>query len=76
MNLKEKLLQLNVFEDNEYLDLYVSLIQSNIYTEKQKFKTQRHHIIPRCFYRLHNMDIDNSTKNIVNLLFKDHILAH
>lgn len=76
MNLKEKLLQLNVFEDNEYLDLYVSLIQSNIYTEKQKFKTQRHHIIPRCFYRLHNMDIDNSPKNIVNLLFKDHILAH
>lgn len=76
MNLKEKLLELEVFEDNEYLDLYVSLIQANTYTEKQKFRTQKHHIIPKCFYKLHNLSVDNSPKNIVNLLFKDHVLAH
>ena len=76
MNLKEKLLGLDVFENNEYLDKYVSLVQSNIYTEKQRFKTQRHHIIPRCFYKYRDLKVDNSDKNLVNLMFKDHILAH
>lgn len=76
MTLKEKLLSLNVFEDNEYLDKYVNLIEDNIKTIKEKFKTQRHHIIPKNYYKISRLKIDNSRENIVNLSHKNHIIAH
>lgn len=73
---KNLLLQLNIFEDNDYLDLYVDLINSNINREHEVYRTQRHHIIPRCYYKINNLEVDNTKTNIVNLLYKDHILAH
>ena len=45
MTLKEKLLVLDLVVDNEYLDKYVELIESNRETKREKFKTQKHHII-------------------------------
>lgn len=41
-----------------------------------KFKTQLHHIIPRKYYTYNKLEINNSRENLVNLLYKDHILAH
>jgi hypothetical protein len=76
MNLKEKLLSLNVLVDNEYLDKYVHLIESNYFTAKEKFKTQSHHIIPKCYFTHNGMEVDNTIHNRVNLLFIDHIRAH
>ena len=76
MELKEKLLTLGVFIDNEYLDNYCNLIESNRDTPVKKYCTQNHHIIPRCYYRLNNIKVDNSEENRVNLLFKDHVKAH
>ena len=32
--------------------------------------------MPRFYFRTNKIPIDNSTKNIANLVFKDHILAH
>ena len=75
-NLKEKLLSLGVFLDNEYLDFYCTLIVDNKSTAIEKFKTQKHHIIPKTYYKLNSLNIDNSCDNIVNLLYSDHILAH
>lgn len=74
--MKEKLLGLGVFVDNEYLDLYCSLIESNRQTKKEKFKTQQHHIIPRCYFKFKDEPCDNSKTNLVNLLYADHIKAH
>lgn len=74
--LKEKLLNTGMINDNEYLDLYVSLIYNNRFTKSQKNKTQIHHIIPRCYYKLVGQEIDNSDDNLVVLLYKDHVLAH
>lgn len=74
--LKETLLKTNLFENNDYLDSYVNLIETNRSTPKQKGRTQRHHIIPKAYYDLNNLSIDNSNENLVNLLYKDHILAH
>lgn len=77
MNLKKYLLSLpDTFEDNEYLDKYVSLIEDNLYTEKVLYSTQMHHIVPKCWYSLNSLPVDNSQKNKVNLLYKDHIIAH
>ena len=73
---KNLLLQLNIFEDNNYLDLYVDLINSHINRGREVYHTQRHHIIPRCYYKINNLKVDNTKTNMVNLLYKDHILAH
>lgn len=73
---KEELLNLEIFIDNIYFQKYLELINKNISRSKEKHKTQRHHIIPRCYYKLNAKLCDNSTTNIVNLLYKDHVLAH
>lgn len=74
--LKEKLLGLDICKDNEYLDLYCLLIVNNKGTKQIKGQTQKHHIIPRAYYKLHNLKLDNSKENLVNLSIMDHIKAH
>lgn len=74
--LKEKLLELGIVFDCEYLDKYCSLIESNRIVSGDQGKTQLHHIIPRFYYVDNNLEIDNSKENIVSLLYKDHLLAH
>lgn len=76
MQLKQKLLDTELFTDNAYLDAYIKLIEDNKNTHKIKFKTQRHHIIPKYCFKLKKKQIDNSSENIVNLLYKDHFIAH
>lgn len=73
--LKEKLLSTNCFEDNEYLDQYCELIYNNE-VPYQIYKTQSHHILPQCYFTSNNLEIDNSQENLVNLLYKHHLLAH
>lgn len=69
-NLKQKLLSLGTFNDNQYLDFYCDLIERNRKTLKEKSVTQCHHIIPKC------LKGGNSKENLVNLKYSDHILAH
>ena len=75
-NLKTELLKLNIFENNIYLDKYIKLIEENYSTEHRKNSTQSHHIIPRYYFKMNNLDVDESSNNRVNLLFCDHIMAH
>ena len=75
-NIKTKLLSLDIVVDNKYLDMYCKLIASNISTARQVYKTQKHHIVPRCYFNYNHLQIDNSSSNIVNLYYSDHILAH
>lgn len=74
--IKKELIESNQFKDNKYLDIYCDLIESNKEREKEIYKTQKHHIIPRCYFKYNNLEIDDSQENLVNLLYKDHILAH
>ena len=60
----------NLFNDDEWLDKYINLIESNLTQEKIIYKTQEHHIIPKSIY------VDNSPENLINLLYPIHILAH
>lgn len=75
-NLKEKLLSLGVFLDNEYLDFYCTLILKNKNTKFTKRVTEKHHIIQRSYYKLTGLEIDNSAENMVYLSHFDHCLAH
>ena len=36
----------------------------------------KHHIIPKCWFKLHNLPIDNSEDNLVLLSYEDHIKVH
>ena len=74
--LKEKLIALNIVEDNEYLNKYLSIITNNTKTMRLKYKTQKHHIIPRAVFTHNKEPLDNSESNIVNLEYRNHILAH
>lgn len=71
--MKDKLLNCVDFEDNEYLQRYLEIISKQA-SEDDYF--ERHHIIPRCYYRLHDLEVDNSSENLVALSMKNHMLAH
>lgn len=74
--LKQQLLSYGIFYDNDYFNKYIELINNNKNRSKEVYKTNSHHIIPRSYFKRNNIDIDNSDNNTVNLLYKDHILAH
>lgn len=74
-DLKQMLLSTNEFEDNVYLMLYCQLLKECA-VEKILYKTQRHHIIPRCYFKKHGKICDDSESNIVVLFHKDHVKAH
>lgn len=64
------------FKHNKFFYKYIKLIEKNPYTKNKKKGFQNHHIIPKCFYKLNNIEVDNSYNNLCTLSFKDHILAH
>lgn len=76
INLKQTLLNLGFFIDNEYLDLYCSLMNANLATVETKGLTEKHHIIQRKAYKLINESVDNTKANMVNLTHFDHCRAH
>lgn len=67
---------MGIFENNQYLEAYCNLIERNKNTPKIPFQTQQHHIFPRFLYKDTNVELDNTRFNLVNLEYKDHILAH
>lgn len=75
-DLKTQLLSLSLVVENEYLDLYCDLIEANKQTKRIKTLTQKHHIIPRSYFKEQGIAVNNKPENLVNLFHKDHILAH
>ena len=73
---KSQLLETKYVVDNEYLDKYVSLINLHRSDPKVVRKTHTHHIIPVSYYTSNKLDVNNSKSNLVNLTYKDHMLAH
>lgn len=74
--LEKRLLTSLCLERNEYFEKYTNLILENISRKPVKFLTERHHIIPSYYYKDLGIKKDNSVDNVVNLTFKDHVLAH
>lgn len=72
--LKEKLLSTGYFIDNQYLDEYVKLTTDSSITLTTYL--ERHHILPRAYYNLLEIDVDNSDDNLVSLSFANHCKAH
>ena len=73
--LKNRLCNLDDFLDNEYLIKYCQLIERNRHTKNVK-GTNKHHIIPKSWFKLNSQAVDNSINNLVTLTYRDHVLAH
>ena len=39
-------------------------------------KGHKHHIIPRCWFKMNNLPVDNSADNLVLLTYEDHVKVH
>lgn len=86
MTFKDYLLSLNIVEDNEYLTKYIALLEQNKATPYIPGKTECHHGIPvssyqyRYDYKTRQAALKKANEDehnlLVNLLYKDHILAH
>lgn len=64
----------NVFEYNQHFVAMMNVInKAKINPPKNGHK---HHIIPKCWYKMNGLDIDNSEENLVLLSYEDHILVH
>ena len=74
--LKTKLLTTGYFEDNEYLYKYLDVVCNMRQDFYNSDTMQMHHILPRSYYEIVNLKLDNSSDNLVSLLYKDHLLAH
>lgn len=74
------LLDTSEFTKNNYFCLYVDLIiNSTTDTYKAKclnHRTNKHHILPRSYFKYNDLPVDDSGDNLCVLMFKDHILAH
>lgn len=75
-DIKATLLQHSGFIDNEYLDMYCRLIERNYRTPLRGGLTNKHHIIPRSWFKINKQTVDNSQINLVNLFYREHVLAH
>ena len=61
------------FDKNEYFEKYLDLLHT---PQISDLPLHKHHIIPRVYFRLLNLAIDNSDENIVMLTPANHALAH
>ena len=71
--LKQKLLNTELFLDNEYLDEYINLVLSNNITIGY---TEKHHILQRNYFKKSGLPLDNSPDNLITLSYCDHCKAH
>lgn len=67
---------LDHFEDNEYLQKYAFLVESNARTPQRGGLTNKHHIIPRSWFKIVKKPCNDSLSNLVNLPYRSHVLAH
>lgn len=75
-DLYEKLRILPYFSDNDYLQKYCIIIERHFGSRRRNKGTNEHHILPRCWFRLNSLEVDNSLRNLVTLPYREHILAH
>ena len=63
-----------VFEYNQHFVAMMNIINSS--RLNPPIKGHRHHIVPRCWFKMNNLPIDNSDDNLVLLSIEDHYKIH
>ena len=65
---------IQVFEYNQHFVAMMNIINSSRLNPPTK--GHRHHIVPRCWFKMNNLPIDNSDDNLVLLSVEDHYKVH
>ena len=65
---------LDVFEYNQHFVAMMNIINSAKLNPPEN--GHKHHIIPRCWFKMNNLPIDNSKDNLVLLSYEDHVKVH
>ena len=65
---------LDCFEYNQHFVAMMNVI--NAARLNPPAQGQKHHIIPKCWYKFHNLKVDNSPSNLVLLSIEDHKKVH
>ena len=65
---------LKVFEYNQHFVVMMNII--NIARLNPPESGHKHHIIPKCWFKAHNLPVDNSKDNLVLLSYEDHCRVH
>lgn len=63
-------------KQNYYLEKYLELVNENLNNNIKDCYYEKHHIIPKTYFKHYKLAVDNSKDNLVNLLFVDHLKAH
>lgn len=65
---------LEVFEYNQHFVAMMNIINSARLNPPES--GHKHHIIPRCFFKMNNLNVDNSDENLVLLSKEQHCKVH
>ena len=65
---------LEVFEYNQHFVAMMNII--NNARLNPPIEGHKHHIIPRCWFKMNGQEVDNSNDNLVLLTYEDHIKVH
>lgn len=65
---------LEVFEYNQHFVAMMNVINNARLNPPNK--GHKHHIIPKCWFKMNNLPVDNSKDNLVLLTLEDHIKVH
>lgn len=65
---------MDIFEYNQHFVAMMNIINAARLNPPER--GHNHHIVPRCWFKLHNLPIDNSKDNLVLLTYEDHIKVH
>lgn len=66
---------LECFDYNQHFVAMMNII-NRAKRENLEGKFEKHHIIPRCFYKNKGLEVDNSEKNLVKLTLEEHRKVH
>lgn len=65
---------LKCFKYNQHFVAMMNIINSARLNPPES--GHKHHIVPKCWFRMNNLPIDNSKSNLVLLSYEDHIKVH
>lgn len=65
---------LDVFEYNQHFVAMMNII--NMARLNPPKEGHKHHIIPKCWFKMNGLNVDNSKDNLVLLSYEDHIKVH
>lgn len=65
---------LDVFEYNQHFVAMMNIINNARLNPPEN--GDKHHIIPRCWFKMNNLSVDNSKDNLVLLSVEDHVKVH